>query len=209
MLSKISLAISLILSVAVGYLLFKKPTAGATTVGNEQVEVAPALQSEGGPKPTVLAYINGDTLNAQYKYIVEKTNQLNGRMDAAEKKIKAEYAKRQKELQTWEEYAQKNKLTPEEQQTAAEELQRLQTEMQAIEEREHGTLVQQEEELQKELMKRVNTYVEKFAKEKGLDYVVNYQSGFQFILYGNKGYDITSEVVAGLNAEYEVEKGGK
>ena len=81
--------------------------------------------------------------------------------------------------------------------------------MQAIEEREHGTLVQQEEELQKELMKRVNTYVEKFAKENGLDYVVNYQSGFQFILYGNKGYDITSEVVAGLNAEYEVEKGGK
>jgi outer membrane protein len=208
MLSKISLAISLLLSIAVGYLLFKKPAAANSAVGT-QVEVAPALQSEGGPKPTILAYINGDTLNANYKFIVEKTNQLNGRMDAAEKKVKAEYAKRQKELQTWEEYAQKNKLTPEEQQTAAEELQRLQTEMQAIEEREHGTLVQQEEALQKELMKRVNTYVEKFAKEKGLDYVVNYQSGFQFILYGNKGYDITSEVVAGLNAEYELEKGGK
>jgi Skp family chaperone for outer membrane proteins len=208
MLSKISLAISLLLSIAVGYLLFKKPAAANSAVGT-QVEVAPALQSEGGPKPTILAYINGDSLNEKYTFIVEKTNQLNGRMDAAEKKIKAEYAKRQKELQTWEEYAQKNKLTPEEQQTAAEELQRLQTEMQAIEEREHGTLVQQEEALQKELMKRVNTYVEKFAKEKGLDYVVNYQSGFQFILYGNKGYDITSEVVAGLNAEYELEKGGK
>ncbi len=206
MIAKISLALSILLAVAVGYLLLRKPNTGITTIGDQEVVVAPALQTEGGPKATVLAYINGDSLNQKYKFIVEKTSQLEGKMGAAEKKVKAEYAKRQKEVADMEAYVQKNKLTDEEKQTLASDVARMEEEMAAIEEREMGGLQKQEQNLQKELMERVSKYLEKFSQQKGIDYVINFQSGFQLILYGNKAYDITSEVVAGLNAEYELEK---
>jgi Skp family chaperone for outer membrane proteins len=63
--------------------------------------------------------------------------------------------------------------------------------------------------LQEELLNRVNQYLAKFTKERGIDYVINKQSEFQVLLFGNSDYDITAEVIAGLNAEYASEKQSK
>ncbi|MFM1998580.1 MAG: hypothetical protein RL204_527, partial [Bacteroidota bacterium] len=58
------------------------------------------------------------------------------------------------------------------------------------------------------LMERVNVFMDNYAKAKGIDYIVNYQPTTNFILYGNNAYDVTSEVISLLNAEYEKELAG-
>lgn len=205
MIAKISLAISSILAIVVAYLLIKEPSQQTKETGN--VQVAPAFTSEGGPRATVVAMLNGDSLNARYDFIVEKSKELDLKMRSAEQRVQSAFGPRQAEYERAMRYAQEHPDMPESELMALQkDIERLQREMDEIQEKEVGVLQKKEADLQKELLRRVNTYLDKFSKEKGIDFVINKQSEFQVILYGNSEYDITSEVIAGLNEEYRIEK---
>jgi outer membrane protein len=53
----------------------------------------------------------------------------------------------------------------------------------------------------RQMMDMIERYVTKLSKERGYSYVYSYQFGGNLI-YGAKPYDITSQVVAGLNETY-------
>lgn len=208
MLAKISLTISILLSIAVTYLLYKTSgTAHSAIDHNPEVEVAAAFSGDSAARPTVLAYINGDSLNASYAFIVEKSKDLEQKMAAAELRVRAAFGSRQQKYDQNMRYAQEHPDMPESEAMALQnEIEQLQAEMDGIQEREVGTLKRKETELQVELMNRVNSYLKEFTRARGIDYVINHQSEINLILYGNNAYDITSEVLAGLNAEYAAEK---
>lgn len=210
MLSKISLGISSLLIIAVAFLFFKMSKMSTVNTA-ELLPANSAFTSPDGPKGAVLAYVDGDSLNAQYKFIIDKTKALEANYNAAELKVRNEYEKRQKDVQDIMAYAQSNKISDEEAALYEQKLQQLQYEMQQIEQQQTDNVMKKEAELQKELMDRVSKFMEGYAKSKGIDYVVNYQRNTNFILYGNNAYDVTAEVIALLNAEYEKEKaaGGK
>jgi Skp family chaperone for outer membrane proteins len=208
MIAKISMAVSALLAVVVVLLWFKvsglsNPSAGV----DENVPVAAAFSGDGGPRATIVAYVNGDSLNSKYDFIVEKSNDLDQKMAAAEERVKKEYAPRQAQYEQNMRYAQEHPdMSEAEAMALQKDMERLQIEMDEIQQREVGVLQKKEAQLQEDLLKRVNTYLEKYTKERGIDYVINKQSEFQVILYGSPDYDITAEVIAGLNAEYASEK---
>jgi Skp family chaperone for outer membrane proteins len=208
MIAKISMAVSALLAVVVVLLWFKvsglsNPSAGV----DENVPVAAAFSGDGGPRATIVAYVNGDSLNSKYDFIVEKSNDLDQKMAAAEERVKKEYAPRQAQYEQNMRYAQEHPdMSESEAMALQKDMERLQIEMDEIQQREVGVLQKKEAQLQEDLLKRVNTYLEKYTKERGIDYVINKQSEFQVILYGSPDYDITAEVIAGLNAEYASEK---
>jgi outer membrane protein len=210
MLSKLSLGINALLIIAVVFLFFKMSKLSTP----KTVELLPensAFTSPDGPKGAVLAFVDGDSLNAKYQFIIDKTKALEANYNAAELKVRKEYEKRQKDVQDIMTYAQNNKVSDEEAALYEERLQQLQYEMQQIEQQQSESVMKKEQELQSELMDRVSKFMDGYAKSKGIDYVVNYQRNTNFILYGNNSYDVTAEVIALLNAEYEKEKadGGK
>lgn len=212
MLSKISLGINVLLIVAVVY-LFVKTSSGessseSTSTSYELPENS-AFKDGGAIKAPILAYINGDSLNANYKFIKDRTKALEQKYRAADERVRKEYQRRQQEVQELVAYAQSKKLPDDEARVVEETLARLQMEMEDIQQRESDNVMQKEMEMQKELVERVQKFLEGYTKEKGIDYVVNYQSSTQFILYGNKAYDITADVLNGLNAQYENEKGAE
>lgn len=210
MLNKISLGISALLTIAVVYLFLQLNGDSKNAEISEDVPVAAAFAQEGGAKPTIVAYVNGDTLNAKYAFIVEKSKDLDAKMAAAEERVKKEYAPRQAQYEQNMRYAQEHpEMSDAEAMALQKDMERLQMEMDEIQQREVGVLQKKEADLQQELVKRVNAFLQKFTKERGIDYVINKQSEFQVILYGNADYDITAEVIAGLNAEYESEKQAK
>jgi outer membrane protein len=210
MIGKISLGVSIVLSILVAVLWFKISALSYGNVGEENVQVAPAFAGEGGPRPTIVAYVNGDSLNAKYDFIVEKSKDLDQKMTAAEERVKKEYAPRQAQYEQNMRYAQEHPdMSQAEAVALQQDMERLQMEMDEIQQREVGVLQKKEAQLQEELLNRVNQYLTKFTKERGIDYVINKQSEFQVLLYGNSDYDITSEVIAGLNAEYAAEKQAK
>jgi Skp family chaperone for outer membrane proteins len=208
MIAKISMAVSALLAVVVVLLWFKVSGLSNASVGvDENVPVAAAFSGDGGPRPTVVAFVNGDSLNIKYDFIAEKSKDLDQKMIAAEERVKKEYGPRQAQYEQNMRYAQEHPDMSEAEAIALQQdMERLQVEMDEIQQREVGVLQKKEAQLQEELLNRVNQYLAKFTKERGIDYVINKQSEFQVLLYGNPDYDITSEVIAGLNAEYAAEK---
>ncbi|MFM7725814.1 MAG: OmpH family outer membrane protein [Flavobacteriales bacterium] len=205
------MALSAVLAVCVIFLWVKMAglQSGSAAVSDE-VPAAPAFSGDGGPRPTVVAFINGDSLNANYDFIVEKSKDLDQKMSSAEERVKKEYGPRQAQYEQNMRYAQEHPDMSEAEAIALQkDMERLQMEMDEIQQREVGSLQKKEAQLQDDLIKRVNEYLAKYTKERGIDYVINKQSEFQVLLYGNADYDITAEVIAGLNAEYAAEKGAK
>ena len=211
MIAKISMAVSTLLAICVVILWVK--VSGMSSGSGEapaEVPVAAAFSGDGGPRPTVVAFVNGDSLNAKYDFIVEKSKDLDQKMAAAEERVKKEYGPRQAQYEQNMRYAQEHPDMSEAEAIALQQdMERLQMEMDEIQQREVGVLQKKESQLQEELLNRVNQYLAKFTKERGIDYVINKQSEFQVLLFGNSDYDITAEVIAGLNAEYASEKQSK
>ena len=208
MIAKISIALSIVLSIAVGVLWYK---VSAVNSGQNDTSAeapsAPAFSSEEGPRAPIVAYVNGDSLNTKYDFIVEKSKDLDQKMAAAEERVKKEYGPRQAQYEQNMRYAQEHPDMSEAEAIALQkDMERLQIEMDDIQQREVGVLQKKEAQLQEDLLNRVNQYLAKFTKERGIDFVINKQSEFQVILYGNADYDITADVIAGLNAEYAAEK---
>ena len=210
MIAKISMGVSVLLAILVAVLWVKVSDLSVGDKPDENVQIAPAFAGEGGPRATVVAYVNGDSLNAQYDFIVEKSKDLDQKMTAAEERVKKEYAPRQAQYEQNMRYAQEHPdMSQAEAAALQQDMERLQMEMDEIQQREVGVLQKKEAQLQEELLSRVNQYLAKYTKERGIDYVINKQSEFQVLLFGNSDYDITSEVLAGLNAEYAAEKQAK
>jgi len=210
MIAKISIGVSAVLAILVAALWFKVSGLSSGGAAQPTVEVAPAFAGDGGPRATVVAFVNGDSLNVKYDFIVEKSKDLDQKMAAAEERVKKEYAPRQAQYEQNMRYAQEHPEMSEAEAIALQQdMERLQIEMDEIQQREVGVLQKKETQLQEELLSRVNQYLAKFTKERGIDYVINKQSEFQVLLFGNSDYDITGEVIAGLNAEYAAEKQAK
>lgn len=206
MLAKISLGISTLLAIAVVYLLMNRNATTEAPVNNMPT-IAPALQTEGGPRPIVLAYVNGDSLNEKYKFITEKTKALEARYKSADRKVGDEYKKREKDAKDLMDYYQQNpNMSEQDKYDIQQKLAQLESEMQDIQRDATGGLAKEEEQLQRELLSRVNKFLENYSKAHGIDYVMNHQGSINLMLYGNQAYDITSDVIKGLNEEYDAEK---
>jgi Skp family chaperone for outer membrane proteins len=210
MTTKVSMVWSALLTIVVVALAVKVFSGSAADTKEQNVPVPAAFAKEGGPDATVVAFVNGDTLNQRYAFIVEKSKDLDAKMASAEERVKREYGPRQAQYEQNMRYAQEHpEMSEAEAMALQQDMERLQMEMDEIQQREVGVLQKKEADLQKELIERVNRYLEKYTRERGIDYVINKQSEFQVLLYGNPDYDITAEVIAGLNAEYEAEKQAK
>ena len=208
MLSKISLGINALLVIAVVVLFVRTSKSNMAVEAPELLPANSAFTSPDGPKGAIMAYVNGDSLNANYKFIVEKSKVLEQKYKQAELNVQKEYNQRKLEVDQLMEYAQGGKMTDAEAPEVEAKLLQLQSEMQRIEQQATKAVMEREAELQNELMNRVSTFMDNYAKQKGIDYIVNYLPTTNFILYGNNAYDVTSEVISLLNAEYEKEIGG-
>ncbi len=204
MIQKIFIGLNVLLLGAVIYLFVNKSSAP------EMPAVAlpenSAFNSAEGAKAPIMAYINGDSLNARYKFISERTKSLEQKYRAADERVRKEMQKRQAEAQELMQYAQSKQLPDDEARVIEERMARLQMEMEDIQAKESEGVMKKESEMQKELLAKVQEFLKTYTKEKGIDYVVNYQEGTQFILYGNNAYDITTDVINRLNVLYEEEK---
>lgn len=186
--------------------LFLKGNGGSAEEALENVPVASAFVDTANVKSAVVAYVNGDSINAQYRFIKDKEAQLESTLKGADAQFQKEYAKREKEAQELIQYANSKQLPEDEARTVQERLAQLDGEIQELDAKMSNDISVKKEAMMKELNKRVEKYLAKFAKNKNIDFVLNYQEGIPIVLHGNPAFNVTAEVLAGLNAEYAAEK---
>lgn len=195
--------VSIVLLVAVGYLLVKefssntadKPAAGAS-------EVADALKSDKFSQARI-AYVNSDSLAKNYDYREELKVQL----ETKAKKMEADLAFRSNGFQESLAILQQQaaNLTQQQLQEADFELQQKRQELQEYAESKQRELALEERKLDSLLMVDMDLVLEEVKQEFELDYVFSY-SRQSSLLTADDAFDITPLVVERLNAMNQKKK---
>lgn len=153
-----------------------------------------------------VAYIDIDTFEANYENLKQKQEEFRRQKEAMEKELQRSAAQMQQDAAEAQRKYQSGSLTETEAQATSKRLQQMQ---QTLETRSASMSSQFEEKLQafnRELYNSMHDYLDEYSKEHGYDYVISTSRSNPIVLYGNGAYDITREVISGMN---ELKKGSK
>jgi len=146
-----------------------------------------------------LAYVNSDSLAANYLYFAEVNSQLEEKRAKYEKEFANRATGLQKQIEDFQKTA--NNMTLAQGRAVEEDLTRKQQNLQQYQQSLTQDLLKEEAKLNKELYETVASFLENYGRENGLDFIFKHSTGGE-IWYGNGSLDITEEVIEGLNETY-------
>jgi outer membrane protein len=188
------LAFNVVLLILVGvlfYLHFSSAKAAAPAA-TKVMDSAPA-------GPFKIAYFEMDSIENNYEYLKDvksqlkaKENQLTGQLTSLKNRYMEKVKKYQQEAQT---------LTQERQGALQQELMQEQKMIQNKEQAMGGDLQDESFKRMQVVNKTIEDFLKEFNKDKGYSYILAHQPGT--IYYKDTKYDITSDMLKGLNAGYK------
>ena len=219
--STLSLILNIVLLIAVAVLFAREFTGEAEETKPEVEKTAEQEdQSEEVLKDTldiasiyqkdlVIAYVNSDSIDANYKYLKEKEDELIQRSRQSDARLKREMTKAQNRYNELMQKAQSGGFTSEQEYLDAEaEVTQLQQEMEQLRTQEANSLSQVQRDLQLQFSEKVNDFLDRYSDDRDIDIILSYAPGGQ-LLWASDSLEITKEVLEGLNREYEAEMASK
>ena len=150
-----------------------------------------------------IAYFDIDSLQEHYEYFKALSGDIKKKENAMNAELSELTAKYQKTVRKWQEKG--NNITQSDAEQAQREVGLLQQQYQ----QRKGELEQEMQKLQGdrmgELRKQVEDFLKDYNKEKGYAYILGYEPGF-IVYYKDSAYNITNDLIAGLNAQYKEKK---
>lgn len=147
-----------------------------------------------------VAFIYGDTVNTRYQFLLDAEAELESERKRIDRRLRTKLEdaeKRAGELQR-----QAASMTQKQMQDAQMELNNLDMEMQQYQEKLGLDFRKREAELQAEYISKVNAYLDQHNADGEYDMILNFQHGGN-LLWIKQAYNITDEVIEGLNKAYE------
>lgn len=156
--------------------------------------------ADGSAKQLKVAYVDLDSIQAKYEFYKTKTAEFDKRKETADRQLNGSFQKIEGERAA---FAQRgNSIT----QAEYEAFQRDYTrKMQNLEEQKRVMENQIQEDgikIMEDFRKRINDFLVEYNKTKGYSYIFSDGSGINVLFYKDSTYNITNEVVDGLNAAY-------
>ena len=149
-----------------------------------------------------IAYINTDSVLANYEYAKD----LEKGLKVLQTSLETNYQAQGKKLQAdYENYLKTgDKLTLTEQKKREEELGRRQQEFPMLQQKMMTQLQERQIEDNKKLLNAVYAFIKDYnAKNQKYNIIFSRSYVSSPILYGDEGFDITNEIIKGLNQEYK------
>lgn len=190
----ISLILNFILLIAVAFLYYRTFN---NSSNNETVQEA---NSEISIKDLSIAFINSDSLFANYKYY----EVVGAKLDEKRIKLQQEYTRRAEGLQTQIEDYQRTltNLTIAQARAVEEDLGRKSQNLRQYQETITQELLKQEAAITQELYNKIATFLKSYGDANNLQVVLTYSQGSN-LLYANEALNITGDVIEGLNILYD------
>ncbi len=194
----ISTYLSILALVAVGFLYYLHFKGEKKSIANHTGKVSAA-----GSNNFRIAYFDIDSLQEKYEYFKDVSGQmkvkestLTSQMDA----LQNTYQKRLKELQD-----KGPTMTQSEGEAAQREVAQMQQKYQQRQMSMEQDLKKHQVDLMTDVRNKIENYLKEYNKEKGYAFILSYEPGFM-LYYRDSVYDITSDVIRGLNDQYKKEK---
>lgn len=168
---------------------------------NATVQSTPAADANGSSGMKI-AFVEIDSLLTKYNF----SNDLNEQIIKKEENIRTTLNEKGKKLEKEQQefqrkYENNGFASPE---RAQQEYQRIQKQMQDLQVLQQKLSEELAAENQKNILQlrdSINSFLQIYNKDKGYDLIIS-NSGFDNLLYGNPAYNITDEIVEGLNKRY-------
>ena len=165
-------------------------TAEKPVQGSEQV---------GGQK---IAYVEVDSISSQYQFSKDIEKLLNAKNANISKTLSAKQQALQQAYNNFMQNARANKYTQEQAQQLQAGIQQQANEGQELEQRLKNEFAQEQAKYQKAFNDSVEHFIQAYNKDKKYSYILMKGGMVNTILYADKAYDITNDVVKGLNKAY-------
>ena len=161
----------------------------------------PVQDSEqvGGQK---IAYVEVDSIFSQYQFSKDIEKLLNAKNANISKTLSAKQQALQQAYNNFMQNARANKYTQEQAQQLQAGIQQQANEGQELEQRLKNEFAQEQAKYQKAFNDSVEHFIQAYNKDKKYSYILMKGGMVNTILYADKAYDITNDVVKGLNKAY-------
>lgn len=178
---------------------------GMQMSGSDNKEKETTTTKEESTSGGKIAYINIDSLEANYEYLKEKQKELEARQESMANELKRSQQKFQEDYVAVQRKAQAGTLTQAEYEAAEKRLRQMSQSLESSEARLTKELMKEQEEFNKDLKKRLDDYLSDYNEDKGYDFILSYSSLINNILLADSALEITEDIIKGMNEEYAKE----
>lgn len=192
MLSKISLAINAVLIVLVINLYVQK-----SNISDEVDGIETSIEDSGSTLR--IAYLNTDTLDANYLYAIDIVKELQDDMEKKQRRLERKASKFQQEFNQMQQYA--STMTPTQLQAAQQRAMQMEQEIQAMQNDLANEFTAEQTELQLSLMNNLDSFLLDYNKTAEYDFIIKKHMASELLL-ATESHDITADVLKKINNQY-------
>jgi outer membrane protein len=178
----------------------------ATSCGEKKkkntTDAAPTTVVEARENTLKIGYYDVDSLNEQYKLVKDVSEEIETKMKKLSSGFEAEVKSFEKWATDMEKKMKDGLLLSSEEKKFMDQFQRRQMELGQKEQQLSAEVQRMQSENFLKATNRVNEFVKRYAQDNGFDMILQYQIGGQ-VTYINESFNITSDIISGLNKEYE------
>lgn len=145
-------------------------------------------------------YVQVDSLLKNYDFFKDTRKELENKNFQLENELTTKGRSLQNEVAFFQQRAAT--MTPEQARSTEAQLMKKQQDLMAYRDQSAQALGQEEAKKNEELYKNIRSYIDKYNKENGYEYVLGYSLGGG-ILFANPSLDVTQKIVDGLNKDYK------
>ena len=175
----------------------------AQCAGNNNANSASAPAAEAtGSSNIKIAFVEVDSLLSKYNFWNDLTEQMLKKEENIRTTLNEKGKKLEKEAAEFQrKYENNGFISPERAQQEYQRIQKQQQDLEALQQKLMNELAAENQKNSLELRDSINSFLKLYNQDKGYDFIIS-NTGFDNLLYGNPAYNITDEIVEGLNARY-------
>ncbi len=187
-----------IIALFILFFLGKKGHSGEVKKPDLPVNIPDSLIAK-PEKPLTIAYVNTDTILANYKYYKSQIASLESSQAIAERQLEERYKKLEEDYKN---YLTKIKLGLIKQEDAENQFAEKQAELQDYQDKLRNNLLEKEQKVADQLYDSILNHIAIFNKQAGYTYIIAHAKGSN-ILYSDPSLDLTQIILQSLNASYD------
>lgn len=168
---------------------------------SQKADDQPAAAQATAPKDLKIAYVEIDSIMTQYQFCKDFAQILNKKGQNVEATLQQKGQALQAAANNFQAKIQQNAYTREQAQAIQANLQKQNADLQALQQRLGAELQAEQEKYNKALHDSVANYLARYNKTKG--YSIIFSKSGDNLLYADKAFDITAEIITGLNKAYK------
>ncbi len=148
-----------------------------------------------------IAYVNVDSLNEHYELLKTKMADFKKEQERMDNELQASYLQMQQKAEVVQKKVQMQTITESEYKNAEKEMMLMQQSLEGSKQSMTEKLLKKQDDINKEMRGKLDSFIEVYNKDKHYDFILRYSAGAgSQIMYANKQYEITKDVIDGMNA---------